>query len=114
MLIRCRARLASAGLLVGVMVGVMATLALGGCGLKGPLYRPGEPVENDASQPNSSPVARKKSPFERIPAPQAQKNGQKTDAQKSDPQKSDQSGETSTNPSPPIDPDRPASIPPTP
>ena len=86
-----------------LLVGILATLACVGCGYKGPLYRTdasGERIE----QPNSSPVPRKKSPFSRIPAPQAQKEKQ--------PQQDSSGGAPGDTP-PAVDPDRPATPTPT-
>ena len=91
--------------LLTLLVAVIATLALDGCGLKGPLYRPDQVGQN--GQPNSSPVKRKKSPFDRAPAPQAQKDS-------ATPAPENKPGEESDSSTPSIDPDRPTPPTPTP
>jgi predicted small lipoprotein YifL len=90
-------------------VGVIATLLFGGCGLKGPLYR-SDGSAQPGDQPNSSPAKRKKNPFSRIPAPQAQKQDQKQkqDGATPPPQPSDPSTDAPTDAPPAVDPDRPA------
>jgi len=91
-------------------VGVIATLLFGGCGLKGPLYRSDGSAES-GDQSNSSPVKRKKNPFSRIPAPQAQK--QKQDS--ATPAPSEPSSDAPSDDAPPaVAPDRPATPTPTP
>jgi predicted small lipoprotein YifL len=94
-------------------VGVIATLLCGGCGLKGPLYSSDGSIEAGA-QSNSSAVKRKKNPFSRIPAPQAQKQEQKQDRATPPPQPSDPSSGAPTDAPPAVDPDRPATTTPIP
>jgi predicted small lipoprotein YifL len=89
-----------------LLVGIIATLACSGCGLKGPLYRTGEDA-HPVNEQNSSPVPRKKSPFSRIPAPQAQKQP------KQEPKQDSASGVPSDAP-PADDSDSPATSTPTP
>lgn len=80
-----------------LIVGVLVTSMLAGCGLKGPLYRPGENRSQDAkSGTNTS--GGKPPMVDRVPAPQAQKN---------------EDG-TSTETPATVDPDRPATPPRTP
>lgn len=80
------------------LIVVITTVALDGCGQTGPLYRRDQAAQ--AGQPNSSPVKRKKSPFDRAPAPQAQK-GSTSPAPET-------KGDGST---PNVDPDRPTPTP---
>jgi len=99
---------AKSALLVGVLVSVMATL-FAGCGQNGPLYHADESAQQ-AGQHNGSPAKRKKSPFQRIPAPQSQKHDQ---AQRNpSPTDSSQKGDSTSTPPgdtpPAADPDRPA------
>ena len=82
-----------------LLVAVIATLALDGCGQTGPLYRRDQTAQ--AGQPNSTPVKRKKSPFDREPAPQAQKGA-------SPATEPEVKGEDSA---PIVDPDRPSPTP---
>lgn len=68
-----------------------------GCGLKGPLYRPGEKQKKESS--STAPSGSSKAPMsDRVPAPQSQK----TD------------GTTPSTAAPTVDPDRPATPPGTP
>jgi predicted small lipoprotein YifL len=96
-------------------VGVIATLLFSGCGLKGPLYRSdGTTLPGDT---NSSPVKKKKSPFDRIPAPQAQKqkkDGTSSDTPSNTPgdSSSDKPVDAPSDTSPSTGTDTPATVPP--
>jgi len=79
-----------------ILIGILATAQLLlGCGMKGPLYRPGERTQQ-SGRPQDTAAGTKPPMSQRVPAPQSQKNA--TPAP--------------TDASPAADPDRPASPPP--